>query len=83
MSLVSEYQYCKFCGTELIRKEEYSSTFDETRVTLSCPNKKYNNYSIRSIFWRDRHTEEFIEYIDTVLNFDPVTGERIKRDRAK
>lgn len=79
----SDWQYCAQCGEELIEKREPSTFENEDRILLVCPNKKYDEFSLRSIFRRDRHTRIVIDYADTILNYDPVTGERIKREPSK
>jgi len=79
-----EVQFCSFCGEELVRFEEVDDMDSSlTRVTLRCPKKKRSDYSFLSLFLKDYHTEKFDSYIDTVLNYDPITGERIKRDAKR
>lgn len=71
-------QFCSLCGEELIRHAEpYGDEPWESRVTLRCPNKR------KRWFKPDKHTEVFTTTELTVLNYDPITGERIRRDRVK
>lgn len=71
-------QYCTKCGEELdVWKRPSYAYEDEDMVFMRCPKKKW---------WNSGHNELFLrtEASNTVLNYDPFTGERIKRDeRAK
>lgn len=78
-------QFCSLCGEELVKKVK-PSDFDwsQSRVSLICPKKKRDGASFLSLFLGDdKHTEVFIDYTNTILNYDPITGERIKRVNTK
>lgn len=71
-------QFCSYCGEELEELKERSSlNEDMLLISLTCPNRKK--------WWRlklYRHTKQYVrqEVSDTVLNYDPFTGERIKKN---
>lgn len=71
-------QFCAYCGEGLVKIVEPASD-NYSRISLRCPNKKWDKYSLRAIFKEDLHTEVLIDYEETILNFDPFTGERIKQ----
>lgn len=70
-------QYCSYCGRELVTKRR-SMVIDPRMdwVLLVCPKRRW---------WNHLHTEIPIrmEVSETVLNYDPITGERIKRGDSK
>lgn len=78
-------QFCSLCGEELVKKvAPYNFDYSRSRVTLRCPKRKRDEGSFLSLFLSpDRHIEVYVEDIDTVLNYDPITGERIKHVNTK
>lgn len=75
-------QYCSFCGRELeVWKQKSAIDKNIYFVWLRCPGDKWYK------FWEwDKHRAYIarMEVSETILNYDPFTGERIKRDkRAK
>jgi len=77
---VSDLQYCSLCGRELektIVEKSYSNEFSV--ISMRCPKKREPAWWN---FWtEDKHASWDVEEVLTILNYDPITGERIKRER--
>lgn len=69
-----EPQWCSWCGAELVLKYEEIDYYRAYRL-LECPNKRAPR------FWQkeDKHASYTVDVVKTILNYDPYTGEEIKR----
>ena len=79
MSVFDPPQYCKYCGKELVTKIEHYGNQNQS-VFLVCPSIS-SPWKVWNIPNWSKHTSHFVrdEYEDTLLNYDPITGERIKK----
>jgi hypothetical protein len=70
-------QYCSYCGRDLeVRRRRSYADASLDFVYLRCPKKHW---------WNRFHSDLLlkIETSETVLNYDPFTGERIKNVKSK
>lgn len=70
-------QFCAYCGAGLVTAKE-KTYYYQVYVYLKCPN--YSEFRLR--WWPPNpHSQIWIrtEPDETILNYDPITGEKINR----